>query len=390
MCLRLVAFVLVLASVAASQSAHVLQGPGVIAQALPSTACTFTEARPIAYGALPLASTLPPLGGHAFDHSTNLVYASTGPTVAVVSHPNYPPAVAVPSGPHLLPSIPCAVSGASMGPVTGLAAAPGALLLTDGTCIAGVSSLPPFVPTVPPFPAHPAGWPTNVPVTGLEWEGGALAILRVTDAMGRTWGMTLGGPVVDGPYPFPAGGTIGPIIGNVFDRSVPPGRHWVTDATLLYPVDGGTPVQLPIPAIWQPPHGASFVADPLSLGGQGQCGGYTALAYTIAPTVAGLLPAPFGIRVSGGPPAANAWLCIDTTCGPPIASGPAGTWWLPYPSQIQLGPFLLDATGSSTYIIGPLPPIVGLEAYAQWLVDCPPAPFGLMASNALHARISLP
>lgn len=396
----LISAVVLCASSAMSQTAHVAYGGGPVTDAaLPNGACTATVAQLPGYFFPPQPAVAPPpAGALAFDHLSNLLFVSEGLTIEAFPHPLYPPAGPFVPGPFPLPVAPCPLGpiGAAFGPITGMAIMPGAgpaagmLLVTDGVCIMGLAPVAPYVMVMPPFPALPPGAGAGL-ITGLEFDSGT-GIIWACDAGGVSYPIAPGGGPAGPPIP-PAVVPAAPIAGNVLDRSVVGGALYNTDGLFLYPVfPAGPPLPLPPAAaagIVAPPLGATFVAEPVSLGGGCACGFGPATAST-STTTAGGTGIPISVAMTGGVPGAPAWLGIDTLCGPPIAFGGC-TWWLPNPPLVLVGPLPLDAAGSAVVPFAALPAgLAGTAFYAQWAFACPTTATGLALTNALHGAVSLP
>lgn len=404
--LGFIAFVVALcAAPTCAQTAHVAFFGGPVADVpLPNAACGPTAPQLPGYGYPPQPLVAPPpAGAYAFDHMTNLMYVSEGGTIEIFPHPLYAATAApFPPGPAPLPPMPCFGAGGiafPFGPITGMAMVvgpvapipaglPGVLMVTDGFCIAGLTPFPPYAVVIPPAPAMAATFAAG-PLTGLEWDS-MTGTLWGCDAAGFSYPLLIGGGLAGAPVPPPAP-PLGPIGGNVFDRSVAGGALYNTDGVFLYPVvPAGPPIPLPPgTGVVGPVIGATYVAEPVTLGGACGCatpGAPTAFTDT---TTAGLTGIPITVGMTGGPPGAPAWLAIDFACAGPTTFGVC-SWWLPLAPAFLFGPFPLDATGAVGVPFAPLPPLVGTTFYAQFAYACPLSPVGLGFTDALHGRGSMP
>ncbi len=381
---------------AAAQVAHVYAGPFIADTALPNSACGPTVAQiAVPYPPPPLPPAAPPLGGHAFNQTTHVVYTTTGFAIQQSAHPLYVPTIPIPAAPFPLPPIVC-VPGTIMGPITAMCCSPapfgpapmGILFVSDGICIVGLAAAPPYAVVVPPF-APPAAFLAG-PITGLEFDY-LTASLWVTDITGLSLNITIGGVPLGPPLPTPYI-VFGPIIGNVLDRSLPgPGALFTTDGVFLYPIFGAP--LIPIPVVGLPPgmgYGASFIAEPVLLRGVCPCGPFTPTIGTTIPIVGSGIP--LAITIAGAPPGSTAFLGLDLACGPPLPLGTLCVWWLPIPPLSLLGPVFLPG-GAGGLAFGPLPPppaFIGAVGYAQWAILCTASSSGISLTDALHMRLSAP
>ncbi len=382
----------------AAQVAHVYAGPFIADTALPNFACGPTAAQiALPYPPPPLPPAPLPLGGHAFNQTTHVVYTSTGLLIQQSAHPLYVPTIPIPAAPFPVPPVPC-ITGAPMGPITAMCCSPvpfgpppmGILFISDGFCIAGLMAAPPYPVVVPAF-APPAAFLAG-PITGLEFDF-LTGSLWVTDITGMNINVAIGGAPLSPPLPTPFP-PLGPIIGNVLDRSLPPpvpGALFTTDGFFLYPIFGAPPI--PIPVVGLPPgmgYGASFIAEPVLLPGACPCGPFSATIGTTIPIVGS--GNPLGITIAGAPPGSFAYLGLDLACGPPLPLGGLCIWWLPIPPLSLLGPVFLPG-GAGGLAFGPLPPppaFIGAVGYAQWAILCTTSASGVVLTDALHMRLSAP
>ena len=336
-----------------------------------------------------LAANAAPLGGLAFDETTNLLAFSTGPTITIRTHPSMPALVPpVAAGPYAVPAAASAASpGGVFGGITGMAAGfvplyGSVLWVTDGRAIMGLSMIPPLVIRIAPFAiaAAPAGSPL---ISGLEYDmlSASLWACNTTGACfnvsafptgfpgggGVAAGATLTGPLM--PMVAPAG----VVVGCVRDTRDMGAGLWVTDGAALYPVIVPMGAAVPIPAGPGTAYGASFVAENLALPSGGGCiGAVPLLGVSRVSTWGGFVP--FSVNITGGFAGAPSLLGVDFTCVPggiPLSLfGGTGTWWLPLGTVILVGPFLLDPAGAAAIPIGLSSSLLGLRALAQGATIC--------------------
>jgi hypothetical protein len=267
---------------------------------------------------------------------------------------------------------------------------PDLLFMTDGIQVMAVDPRFPLFAVVGPWLAS-----TLIPgqiLTGLEYDFDNNHVVAV-DAAGFTYLYTTVGTPVGGPIPPNITGWLGPIVGNVLDRSVCPNAHYVTDGVDLWEVATGSgPYPLnPPPGTFAV--GASFSAEPVLL--RGACGSICNPTVTITTTepVVGLKPAVF--TLSGAPAFTPTLFVLDFFCTPGLGLPPGCVWWM------TLGPWWFtatpatNATGDATVNLGNIPfascpGLVGLTLYAQWFYVDTCAGNGWGITDAMHLRLSTP